>query len=140
MAIFYDVMSTWNNTPYGRRACTQQDIDNYNRQFPTHMTPQQARAEQHRIEDRYANTVNGYLTVQLSQYQFDAIVDFAYNAGPGVPGGDPRHNGFYGSQLRTDINNGNCAAATISADWRHYHQPQDRQNDKINLFNLARST
>ena len=41
------------NAPYGKRACNQKDIDNYNKQYPGGETRQQAEAEQHKYEDGY---------------------------------------------------------------------------------------
>ncbi|HEY7079487.1 MAG TPA: glycoside hydrolase family protein, partial [Nitrososphaeraceae archaeon] len=87
---------------------------------------QAAEAEQHRIEDNFADTVNGYLKVQLTQYQFDALVDLAYNVGTG---------NFHSSTLLRDINDRTSTPATISDDWRLFHQEQNRQNQEINMFN-----
>lgn len=124
IADYYD-----NQQPRQHRACTQDDIDDYHDQYGANgqlYNRQAAEAEQHRIEDNFANTVNGYLKVQLTQSQFDAIVDFAYNVGTG---------NLQSSTLLSHINDRTFTPATISDDWRLFHQVQNRQNQEINMFN-----
>ena len=54
-----------------------------------------------------AACVNRVVTVALTQSQFDALVDFVFNAGPG---------NFEGSTLLRDLNAGNVAAAADQFD------------------------
>ena len=57
------------------------------------------------------NCVNEVVEVLLTQQQFDALVDFTFNLGPGA---------FKGSTLLKDINAGNFPAAITQFDlWDH---------------------
>ena len=57
------------------------------------------------------NCVNEVVEVLLTQQQFDALVDFTFNLGPGA---------FKGSTLLKDINTGNFPAAISQFDlWDH---------------------
>lgn len=58
-----------------------------------------------------AACVNNVVTIQLSQSEFDALVDFVFNLGSGA---------FTGSTLLRDLNAGNFAAAAAQFDsWDH---------------------
>jgi lysozyme len=52
------------------------------------LTITQARAEQLLASDllTFEASVTGWVAVPLNQYQFDALVSFCYNVGPGAPG------------------------------------------------------
>jgi len=54
------------------------------------------------------DAVNNALGTQVSQQQFDALVDLTYNIGAG---------GFKGSSLLKDINKGNATDAVLKADF-----------------------
>jgi GH24 family phage-related lysozyme (muramidase) len=56
-------------------------------QFKRGLTPAQAYALMQRDAQRFANAVNG-LRVPLNQNQFDALVSFTYNLGPGWTSGN----------------------------------------------------
>jgi lysozyme len=77
------------------------------------MTITQAQAEQLLLADvaHAVATVNSCVTVTLNQDEFDALVDFAFNAGCGA---------LEGSTLLKDLNGGNyTAAADQFEDWDH---------------------
>jgi lysozyme len=58
-----------------------------------------------------ATCVNNSVTIQLSQDEFDALVDFVFNLGVGA---------FRSSTLLTDLNSGNITAAATQFDlWDH---------------------
>ena len=114
--------------------CNQRDIDNYNARFPGGMTRPQALAlfEQD-IATEGSNPVNQRVRVQLTQEQFDALVSFTFNVGPG---------GLRDSRLLRDINRSNCNPATIEADFLRYTRAgndrdalRDRRLQEANLFN-----
>ena len=65
-------------------------------------TMAQAVAWQKEKLDEVAGNINQYVTIQLEQYQFDALCSFDYNEGDGA---------FDKSTLRNDINAGNFEAA-----------------------------
>ena len=56
------------------------------------------------------NAVNSKVTANLSQAQFDAVVDFTYNLGRGALGQ---------STLLRNINSGNNVAMKHFTDWNH---------------------
>jgi lysozyme len=73
----------------------------------------QEQAEQWLQEDTDAavSNVNQHLTVQVSQNEFDALVDFAFNLGVG---------NFDGSTLLKDVNSGDLEAAAQEFEkWDH---------------------
>jgi lysozyme len=58
-----------------------------------------------------AACINRSVTIQLSQDEFDALVDFVFNLGVGA---------FQGSTLLVDLNAGNITAAAAQFDlWDH---------------------
>jgi len=58
-----------------------------------------------------AACVNNVVTIELSQDEFDALVDFVFNLGAGA---------FRGSTLLRDLNSGDTAAAAAQFDqWDH---------------------
>ena len=72
--------------------------------FPTGITEPQARALQ-KLDVEYAEAaIKSLVKVPLTQGQFDALVDFAYNVGTG-------QKGFGGSTLLKFLNLGKYAAA-----------------------------
>ena len=74
-------------------------------------TPQQCEARLLKDVATAVADVNKYVTCQLNQNQFDACVDFAYNAGVGA---------FNSSTLCKLINAGNMAGADAQfARWIH---------------------
>jgi lysozyme len=77
------------------------------------MTITQAEAEELLLADvaHAVATVNRCVTVKLNQDQFDALVDFAFNAGCGA---------LEGSTLLKDLNAGDYAAAADQfEEWDH---------------------
>jgi lysozyme len=77
------------------------------------LTITQAQAEQFLLQDvkRAADAVNTYVTVAISQDEFDALTDFTFNAGTGA---------LEGSTLLKDLNAGNFAGAAAQFDaWDH---------------------
>jgi len=83
---------------------------------------------------RYEKAVNdGVTNVQLTQQQFDALVDFTFNVGPGA---------FAKSKLLKDVNAGNCDHDTILNDMLLYKTSGGqvlqglivRRNAEANLF------
>lgn len=60
---------------------------------------------------RFANTVNTYVNVSLSQGQFDALVSFAYNVGDGA---------FRNSTLLKRVNINPDDFASISTEFRKW--------------------
>jgi lysozyme len=59
----------------------------------------------------FEDYVNGGVAVPLTQAQFDALVLFVYNVGPGAPKANPPIDGFLTSTLRIKLNNGDFAGA-----------------------------
>lgn len=58
-----------------------------------------------------AACVNDSVTIQLTQSEFDALVDFVFNLGPGA---------FKGSSLLRDLNGGDLTSAAAQFDeWDH---------------------
>lgn len=77
------------------------------------MTCSQAQAEQWLAEDVQScvNFINAHVTVPLTQGEFDALVDFAFNLGCGALGG---------STLLKLLNQGNYAATANEFEkWDH---------------------
>jgi len=93
------------------------------------MTQEQARNILAERLHRDEASVNGRVRVQLTQYQFDALVSFNFNAGSG--------NLRIANFVNNDINQGNCDPEQIASDWRHFRQNRNRQNDEIRLFNYG---
>lgn len=72
---------------------------------------EQARALLLKDVESAVATVNRLVTVRLTQNQFDALVDFVFNAGAG---------NFAGSTLLRDLNAGNYAGAAAQfSKWVH---------------------
>lgn len=117
----------------GNDHCTAQDIASYQAAHPGGQS--QADAEQQLAIDAASaeNAVNTKVQVQLSQQQFDALVDFTFNEGVGNLGI---------SNLLADINAGSCDAATITNDLHHFDTAGNnptalagRRTDDVGLFN-----
>jgi lysozyme len=89
--------------------CNKVDVTNFFILFPTGITYDQANSLLLDDVNTMAVTpLNGLLSVQLTQEQFDALVDFAYNAGQGH---------LAHSTLLKDINSGKCGPSTITKDF-----------------------
>jgi GH24 family phage-related lysozyme (muramidase) len=122
IADYYD-----NSNPPQHRACNQQDVDAYHAQWGANgqnYNRAAAENEQHQAEDAKANIVNGMLKVQLTQPEFDAVVDYTYNHG----------EGNFARFLEPTINSGHCDTLTISADWRHPGPIDGRLAQQLNMF------
>ena len=70
--------------------------------------------------------VSKLIHVPLKTYQFDAIVDFAYNAGLGKD----QKGGLAGSDFLKELNKGNFNADLLL----HYKYPIERRKDQVTLF------
>jgi GH24 family phage-related lysozyme (muramidase) len=115
---------------HGGGSCVPGDIDAYHARFgPGGQTAAAARTEMEARVNQDVPTASRLVRVQLTQFQFDALVDFAFNAG----GGLLARTDF----LNNDINNQNCDPVQIENDWRHIRQSPPRQNDEIRLFNTG---
>ena len=114
------------------RACDDQDIIDYNAQFPGGMTRAQALDQfEDDIEEEGEDPVNQGVTVELNQPQFDALVSFAFNIGT------TRFN--EPSRLLNSINAGECEPQTIQNGFNRFIRPnlQERRNEEARLFNYA---
>jgi lysozyme len=92
----------------------------------------QAQASQLLSQDTQTavNAVNSKVTVNLSQTQFDALVDFTFNLGG---------NAFGQSTLLKNINSGNNVVIENFTDWNHAGGKvvaglTKRRTDEFNLF------
>ena len=112
--------------------CVPGDISTYRALFgPGGQSSAAARTEMEARVNKDVPDVNKLVKVQLTQFQFDALVDFAYNGGPGLLA----KTDF----LNKDINLQNCDPVKITSDWspRHIRQDRARQNDEVRLFNTG---
>jgi lysozyme len=110
------------------RPCDQAHIAAYIAQFPGGMNQQQA--EQLLVQDIAAHEVfvNRFVHVELTQEQYDALVSFTFNAGPGRL-----------QQLRQVINNENCDPNDILQAFQQFGGAggvvNNRRIAEANLFN-----
>jgi len=77
---------------------------------------------------------NQLVHVPLTQYQFDAIVSFRFNIGPG---NFQKRTGFRGSNFLRELNKGNYYGDLMM----RYHTPSEiigRRQDEVNLFNTGK--
>ena len=82
------------------------------------------------------DAVKSAVRIPLTQYEFDAIVDFTYNVGQGSLAS---RKGFKGSEFLKELNKGNPDAQLMM----NYHKPVlviPRRDDQINLFNTGTYT
>lgn len=109
-------------------------IDRADEQYLRTATITEAQAEELLRRDLvpFEQAVNEAITVRLSQNQFDALVSFVYNVGPGT---------FRNGSLPRLIN-GRSDALAISAKWREYRLAGgrvlqglvNRRRDELFLF------
>jgi GH24 family phage-related lysozyme (muramidase) len=106
--------------------CTAQDKLNYEKQFGTEgQSKQQAEADlQTRIADAVKSVKDNFKDTQLSQEQFDALVDLAFNAGADAV--NPKT-----STLAKDIKAGSCDSDTIAKDFGMWNKVHDLKTNKI---------
>jgi GH24 family phage-related lysozyme (muramidase) len=115
-------------------ACTPADLTAYHNLYSHGQDHAHARTEMEtKINTRYVNTVNSEIKVQLTQYQYDALVDLSYNGGPAITGPKPN---YALKALIPDINTGHCDPAKIIGDWKHLGgQVESRRTMELNMFN-----
>jgi len=98
--------------------------------FSNGITPDQASQLLSQDTQTAVNAVNGKVTGNLSQTQFDALVDFTFNLGGGALGQ---------STLLKNINSGNDVVIENFTDWDHAGGKvvaglTKRRTDEFNLF------
>ncbi|MFZ0771168.1 MAG: lysozyme [Candidatus Sulfotelmatobacter sp.] len=98
--------------------------------FSNGITPAQASQLLSQDTQTAVNAVNSKVTVDLSQTQFDALVDFTFNLGGGALGQ---------STLLKNINSGNNVVIENFTDWDHAGGKvvaglTKRRTDEFNLF------
>jgi GH24 family phage-related lysozyme (muramidase) len=108
--------------------CISKDISSHKKTFPNGETIADALRQLKEDLTFVEKNVNDNVKVQLTQYQFDALVDFTFNEGV---------NHLKRSILLIDINAGRCDATTITNDFQRYTRHGallHRRNDEVNLF------
>jgi GH24 family phage-related lysozyme (muramidase) len=117
----------------GGGPCTPKIISDYNTLFPGGMTQQDALALLATDVREAESHVNNQVKVELTQYQFDALVSFTFNVGG---------KNLKISNLLRDINNGNCDPATIQSAFLRFTRAGgdpnalvNRRTAEANLFN-----
>jgi GH24 family phage-related lysozyme (muramidase) len=109
--------------------CTSKDIELHKKKFPNGTSKIDALKILNEELISVENDVKKYVKVQLSQQQFDSLVDFTFNEGSEI---------LKDSKLLKDINAGKFDAKTIEEDFKRHTRDgllTERRNDEANIFN-----